>query len=280
MESRFFIVFCSPAGSTRHVAEVIERELTTLGAETHKLDLGREHDWSRALDLIRVAGQKLCLFVGSPVYRDQAVTPVAQFLEALPNLDGGFAAPFVTWGGASSGIALWQMGRSLTQKGLILAGAAKVLGVHSLLWSSESPLGQGHPDGDDDMAVRRLVHEVFSRVEDGKNDGLPLTALDYQPAERAIELKENLTGPRPVTPRSVNEAKCNQCQTCINECPADAITLDPYPQFGTDCFDCFNCIRLCPEHAIEPKITLAQLEERIRNRAETMREHPYTQIFI
>lgn len=66
----------------------------------------------------------------------------------------------------------------------------------------------------------------------------------------------------------------------MDECPAEAITLDPYPQFATGCFDCFNCIRLCPEQAIEPEITLAQLEERIRKRAEMMSERPYTQIFI
>ncbi len=279
METRFFIVFCSPAGSTKHVADVIQQELTKRRVETHTLDLGREHDWSGVLDLIKLARQNLCLFVGSPVYRDQAVHPVMRFVEALPQIGGGFAAPFVTWGGAFSGIALWQIGRGLTQKGLSLAGGAKVLGVHSLMWGSDNPLGQGHPDSDDDMAVRELAREVFNRVRDG-NVVLPLSALDYQPEQRAVELKEGLAAPRPVTPRLVNEAKCNQCQTCMNECPAEAITLDPYPQFGTGCFDCFTCIRLCPEHAIEPKITPAQLEERIRNRAEMMNERPYTQIFI
>jgi len=202
-----------------------------------------------------------------------------QFVEALPELKGGFAAPFITWGGASSGIALWQMGHSLMQKGLVLAGAAKVLGVHSLMWCSDRPLGQGHPDGDDDMAVRKLVHAVFNRVREG-NVGLPLSALDYQPEQRAAELKQNLAGPRPVTPRTVNETKCNQCRTCMDECPARAITLDTYPQFGAGCFDCFNCIRLCPEQAIEPQMTLAQFDERIRKRAETMNERPYTQVFI
>ncbi len=278
MERLFFIAFCSPAGSTKHVADVIQQELTKRRVGTHTLDLGREHDWSRVLDLMQTARQNLCLFVGSPVYMGQAVPPVMQFVEALPKFDGGFAAPFVTWGGASSGIALWQMGRSLVQKGLTLAGAAKVLGVHSFMWG-DNPLGQGHPDDDDDMAVHKLVSAVFSRVMDG-NVGLPLSTLDYQPEQRAVELKEGLTGPRAATPRSLNETKCNQCQTCMDECPAEAITLDPYPQFGSECFDCFNCIRLCPEHAIEPKITPAQVEERIRKLAEKMNERPYTQIFI
>ncbi len=43
MEARFFIVFCSPAGSTKHVAEAIRQEQTKRRAETHTLDLGREH---------------------------------------------------------------------------------------------------------------------------------------------------------------------------------------------------------------------------------------------
>jgi len=150
------------------------------------------------------------------------------------------------------------MGHGLLQDGLIRTGAAKVLSLHSLLWHSDNPLGQGHPDAEDGMAVRKLVHAVLDRVTEA-SVGLPLSALDYQPEEVAVALKENLTGPWPVTPRWVNEAKCNQRQTCLDECPADAITLDPWPEFGTSCFDCFNCIRLCPEHAIEPEITLAQL---------------------
>jgi ferredoxin/flavodoxin len=280
VKTQFVIAYCSPAGSTKHVAEVIGQELIEGRPDVHTVDLGNDRERSRVRDLIAAAGQDICLFVGSPVYRDQAVPPVMEFIEALPDLGGGFAVPFVTWGGAFSGIALWQMARSLTQKGLVLAGAAKVLAVHALLWRSDTPVGKGHPDADDDMAVRNLVQEVLNRVGSGYA-GLPLSALDYQLEERALAMKEELTGgARPVIPKSLNEAKCTQCGTCMEECPSDAITMAPWPEFGPSCFDCFNCIRLCPEDAIDPKITLDQLDGMIRKRVETMNERPYTQIFV
>ena len=279
MKTRFVVVYCSPAGSTKHVAQVIAQGLIECGPDVHTVDLGNGHDRARVRDLITAGGPDICLFVGSPVYRDQAVDPVMEFIEGLPELDGGFAVPFVTWGGVSSGIALWQMARSLTDKGLVLAGAAKVLGVHSVLWRSEEPLGKGHPDAEDDVALGNLVHEVLNRVGSGYA-GLPLSALDYQPERRALELKEGLTGTRAVVPKTVNETECTQCGACVEACPTEAITLAPWPEFGSSCFDCFNCIRLCPEDAIKPKMTLSQLEELIRKRAETLNERPYTRIFV
>ncbi len=39
MKTKAFIVFCSPAGSTRHVAVVIERELLRLGADVCVVDI-------------------------------------------------------------------------------------------------------------------------------------------------------------------------------------------------------------------------------------------------
>ncbi len=279
MKTQYFIVFFSAAGSTKHVAHVIEQELIKCRAEAQILDLSKEHDWSHVLDLISSAHGNMCLFIGSPVYKDQAAIPVMNFIEALPEVNGGFTTPFVTWGGASSGIALWQMASRLTHKGFVLAGAAKVLAVHSIMWRSDNPVGRGHPDADDDMAVKDLVQGVDDRVTH-RRDTLPLDALDYQPEQRAVELKEGLTKIRPVTPKSVDETKCNQCQECMEQCPVDAITFAPYPQFGSACIECLNCVRICPDHAIEPKITLAQMEEFIRNRAETMKERPYTKVFI
>ncbi len=278
-EKKLFVVFCSPSGSTKHVAEVIADAARALPARVATLDLGREHDWSRILDSIKEAGSNVCIFIGSPVYRDLAVPPVMKFIAALPEDAGGFAVPFVTWGGAASGIALWQMATELQNKGFLLAGAARVLGVHSLMWGSETPLGQGHPNGDDDLAIQDLVRLVGTRLQDRNFTALPLSRLDYHPPERAAEMKNKLTAPPGPTPRTVDEAKCTRCGICADECPAAVIELAPFPQFNAGCFDCFNCIRCCPEAAIQPEVTLAQIDERIRKRAEMMKEKPPTAIW-
>ena len=124
MKPNTFIVYCSPAGTTRHVAGVIERELNRFQAELHTLDLGRERDWSPFQNLIKSA-EKACLFIGSPVYRGFAVPPIMAFIKALAQVQGAYTVPFVTWGAVTSGIALWQMGKALESKGFSIAGAIK-----------------------------------------------------------------------------------------------------------------------------------------------------------
>ena len=162
-----FIAYCSPAGSTRHVAEVIVKSLKERSIDVQQLDLGIVRDPSRFIEKMRDAREEACLFVGSPVYRDMAVPPMMAFLDQLPADAGLAAVPFVTWGGANSGVALWQMGRVLNDKGFRLVGAAKVLGVHSMMWSSSNPVGQGHPDADDDRQVAKLVDRVFEKIQAG-----------------------------------------------------------------------------------------------------------------
>ena len=113
MTTKTAIAYCSPAGSTRHVARVIEAVLAETAAEVAVLDLKEAGSAAGFAEAVRAMAPEDLLFVGSPVYRDMAVPPVLRFIEGLPRVDGVFAVPFVTWGGAFSGIALWQMGRAL-----------------------------------------------------------------------------------------------------------------------------------------------------------------------
>jgi flavodoxin/ferredoxin len=264
-----FVAYCSPAGSTRHVAEVIAESLKANAVNVHMLDLGAADDPAAFVDKLKTAGQGDCLFVGSPVYRDVAVPPVMAFLNRLPSVAGLSAVPFVTWGGATSGLALWQMGRALEGKGFVLAAAAKVLGIHSMMWTADSPVGQGHPDADDDRQIRELV----DRLAKGNGASLSLDTLDYLSAEDSGEVKKKLDDPWQNVPKSVDEEKCTQC-------PAGAVALDPLPVFDANCFDCFNCVRECPESAIVAPMRFDALHDKIRKRAEKYGEQPPTQIFI
>ncbi|MBC2713653.1 MAG: 4Fe-4S binding protein [Desulfosarcina sp.] len=274
-----FIVFCSPAGSTGHVARVIAHSLEEKSIAVHLLDLGAGENLSRFLGLLKAAEADDCLFVGSPVYRDMAISTVMAFLGGLPATKGCMTVPFITWGGVNSGIALWQMGQVLQNKGYALAGAAKVLGVHSLMWQSDRPVGQGHPDTADDRQVRMLVDKVVERTKNMKPDTLPLTVLDYQLEEISTDIKNKLDQPWTIIPKTVDEEKCTKCGTCAEVCPVEAVSLDPVPVFDENCFDCFNCIRECPEEAIAPTLTLDKIEAMIRKRVETFNERPPTQIF-
>lgn len=275
-----FIAYCSPGGSTRHVAQVIVRVLSENAVAVQRLDLGISKDPSKFVERLKDAGTDACLFVGSPVYRDMAVPPVMAFLDRLPVLPGCPAVPFVTWGGANSGIALWQMGRVLAGKDFALAGAAKVMACHSMMWLSGRPVGQGRPDADDDRQVEGLVECVIKRSATSNPSGLSLGQLDYQPEAVGAEIKRKLDQPAAVIAKTVAAEKCTQCAICKQVCPAAAVLLDPLPVFGDTCFGCCSCVRECPEDAIVLGVPLEKIEAMIRERAATFDERPHTQTFF
>lgn len=279
MESAFHhaaIVHCSPGGSTRHVAEVIEETLKKLDVQVDVLDMAKGGDSAAMLSRIKSAGKDMCLFIGSPVYVNHAVPPVTEFISQLPEAPTALAVPFVTWGGACSGVALWEMGKMLSGKGYRIAGAAKVIGLHSMMWQSDNPLGEGRPNADDDQMVREMV----AKVAGGEAKGIAFSDLAYQSEAAWAELeKANLAAAKSHMPqRTVNEEKCTQCNTCAEVCPVDAVSFSPYPEFGDHCISCFNCVRECPEDAIEAD--LSPLDSRIRGRARQFDEQPLSQIFL
>jgi ferredoxin/flavodoxin len=277
---KIVIAYCSPAGSTRHVAEVIHNCFIQHNVDAVMLDLAKSHNQSEALEVIKTADQKVCLFMGSPVYRDVAIPPVMNFIEQLPQSDKNYAVPFVTWGQACSGVALWQMSAALMKKGFRIAGAAKVVALHSMMWLADDPAGKGHPDDSDRHKIEALVDKLHSRFDSDDVPVLSLDDLDYQPPELAAKMKNKINTPWHIIPKNVDSEACTQCGICEEECPVDAVILNPYPEFNQNCIDCFNCIRLCPENAIVSSVSINDIEDHIRKRVRTINERPLTQTFI
>lgn len=279
MKPVFCIVFISPNGSTAQVAQTLTECLKQGGAEVMLADLAGPEAVGAAVEKA-TARQDTVLIVGSPVYRDVAVPPVAAFIDRLPPAQGGRAVPFVTYGRACSGVALWQMAGCLQAKGYRISGAAKVAAVHSMMWQSAHPAGEGHPDDEDLAQMRRLADRLLKDVCDDRSGFLDLDELDYQPDELGREFKAKIGRPWVIVPKTVNQGACTACGLCAAQCPAGAIALNPTPAFGDACFDCFNCIRLCPENAIAPAVPMARIEAMIRERVAKIDEQPLTRVFL
>lgn len=147
-KKKIFIVYFSPAGSTRHVVKIIEKQFQGLGAEVFSFDLAEcSNDVATEISQqMEASNGNSCLFIGSPVYVSHAVPIVMECIAGLKENADAFAVPFVTWGGACSGISLYEMGKELINKRFTLLGTAKILALHSLMWQLEDPLGKGHPD--------------------------------------------------------------------------------------------------------------------------------------
>ena len=280
MQSNIFIAYASPSGTTRHVAQVIETALGDHCGYILILDIARTTAHDSFKTRLAEAGPDDCLFVGSPVYRDMAVPPMMAFIEALADANGCRAVPFVTWGGAFSGIALWQMGKTMVQSGFRLAGGVKVLARHAMMCDDPHPVGKGHPDAEDDAMVGGFAREISTRLAGRRLAELDLEQLDYHLPQRTVEVKNKLDQPWLIIPKKVDEGKCTQCGTCQEVCPVGAVELDDWPIFDKRCFDCFNCIRLCPEEAFIPAIPIEKIRVMIVERVERFIEQPLTQVFM
>ena len=275
-----YIVYSSPAGTTRHVALIIAAALKAIGSDATLLDLGKREDSSKADGYIGDLESNCCLWIGTPVYAGHAVPPITRFIDRLPASTGSYAVPFVTWGAVTSGVALHEMGGMLSEKGYDLLGAAKIVAVHSMMLQSKNPLGVGHPDAQDDLLVKNLVDAVSSKIRSGSPQPLSLQHLNYQPGEVQEWLQKMSidAAKKMLPPLMLIEEKCTRCGICEKECPAAAITLDPYPRFGNACFLCYNCYRICEEGAIE--CDLSPIENVLKQKAAQNAELPLTKVFV
>jgi len=276
---RCFIVYISPAGTTEAVARTIESVLTDSGESCTAFNLGKKPSGIADMHQALAGDTETLLFIGSPVYSSHAVPHIISFIDQLTPVKNSRAVPFVTWGGATSGVALYEMGRRLLDRGFALAGAAKVMAVHSLMWQLPDPVGAGRPNDDDLNQVALMVSDVIKNADDPATPQLSVDRLNYQPAEHVPEMLQ-LSVAKAKTilpPRQVDPERCTQCGYCRDNCPASALDLDPLPVFLPDCFICFNCVRLCPEKAIS--VDIEPVYERIRDRVRHYAESPPTEIF-
>ena len=260
--AQHIIVFFSPAGTTRRVALHIEHCLAERGITARLVDLGLP-----AGGPVQAGGLGLdgpcCLWIGSPVYCDHALPLVAEWIEGLEPSARGWAVPFVTWGGVTSGLALPELADLLQTRGFQTVGAAKVLAEHSSLWAAAEPLGAGRPDAADLAQVRDLVAGVVANLAQAAPVPLDLGRLDYlSPSLRTEAASKSLAKAKSMmpAPRAI-ETRCTQCGECAAACPVGAITLDPYPVMAEHCVRCQQCVRICPEGAFphDPAATATRI---------------------
>ena len=274
------LVYCSPAGSTAHVARIMRQKIAALETPVTAIDLSDDPDVDFIIPQLFDAKDNICLYIGSPVYAGHPVPPVMEFIARMPQAENGFSVPFVTWGAVTSGIALYEMGAALAYKGYPVLGAAKVLSRHSMMWAMEVPLGADHPDAEDDRMVAALIDAVADKLKKADPPALAPSVLDYQDQSlRDQMVQESFEQAKTrFPPKKVLKERCTQCGICVENCPVEAIHLTDVPEIGPVCIHCLNCVRLCPETAI-----LADLQpvyERICDRAEKIKERPCTQIYI
>ena len=279
MRPSHLIAFFSPAGTTRRVAETIQQRLIGHGLEATVIDLSSRPPLALETGFAALH-QPCCLWIGSPVYCDHAVPLVLDWIEALPAGFHGYAVPFVTWGGVTSGLALPEMTRCLRRKKFAPLAAAKVLAEHSSMWRVPEPLASGHPDQEDLAQVRALVDTVIDKLKQKEIVPLDPARLEYlSPSLRAEASSKSLALAKAAMPPLVaDEQRCTRCGLCAAVCPVAALTLDPFPVIGASCVLCMQCVRACADDAFSHNAEAGAA--RIRDMAARSDEHKATAVFV
>lgn len=246
------VIYFSQTGNTRQMAETIQE---TLAALTGSCALVRLED----ADPLLVERYDL-IGLGAPAFYFREPYNVQKFLEELPDHSGN-PRPFfffVTHGGTPGAIAERICGLAARQ-GFVTLDFYQCLGYDTYPpFASRVPAsGEGHPDQQDLEGAKAFAAAVLQKAklfaQDQKGNILPLPGnILYRAVAGMFDHKSLLRYMRTgLLPRkNLVKDLCTKCGLCVEQCPTNVISLDPYPVFKEeDCIACYQCERICPEGA-------------------------------
>jgi ferredoxin/flavodoxin len=262
---RVAIVYFSPGGNTRKAAEMARDALTDRGLSVQMVNVTDAKvvtDPERLKDFVLSSIKPHDLvMVGGPVYENRLDRHTMQIIRSLPPPEGTswgvLAAPFVTWGGVTSGIALHQAAKALRSSGRRVVLALKLQGFHpfSIEWSYR--LCEGMPGDEAIPVMRQLADKVAELADTEPGRVKDITGLlNYAPPlVRVVGGFCSIVPTQEYTFRDVrvDAEKCQACGVCVKHCPLDRLEIrDGRAQVKTGavrCMHCYTCLNVCPNHA-------------------------------
>ncbi len=257
------ILLFSPAGTTREVGNILRESIVEKGFTTQLVDITGNADFFRRADKRRFFEETMekhdFLCIGGPVYAHRMQFTILDAIRCLPEPGSGFAKPtaiFATYGGITSGCALYETARLLERSGRIPVLAMKINAFHSVSREFSTSINPGLPGAEEEAVIRDMAERICGFL-DGKYKAQSVTErLNYQsPGNRFKDgffSEGGLIGMLmpPVTP---HPERCERCGVCAKKCPVQRIAVA-----GTGvkiderikCIHCSNCQVFCPAQAI------------------------------
>ena len=202
------MIYFSQTGSTRKVIEAMAEAFDELGHSTRTISL------KKATPEDAISGD--LIGVGTPCFSSQAPTPVKQFLDTLPSVQGKQAFVLATTGGAP-GRVLYDLTHLLRGKGADVLGGFLARG--ELHHPAPCLIGRmaGRPDEQDLARARRFAQSLAEHVATGRAGPLPESRPDALKAGWGFYDLASLILTDPVTRLLLPEPKpdpdrCDQSQ--------------------------------------------------------------------
>lgn len=256
------LIYFSPCGSTRKVAELIKSEFVKYNWEIQMLDMTKDNDLFPNGDIEKfinkIEGHDL-LLVGGPIYIDHLHYNVLKVLKALQLADGEKyskdAAVFTTFGKITPGVGSLEAAIELKATGRNTWAAIEVDSEHCVARNIPYHISEGLPGREVETLVSQLV-EYLIKIVDLKDK--PLKGIAEKLKSRFDDFPK-LMDERKVTKSSFpniefNYDLCKQCLLCVKKCPVNyLIVKDGYPVTSLidSCVHCTNCLFYCPTGAVK-----------------------------
>jgi flavodoxin/ferredoxin len=244
------IVYFSPSGSTRKVAQQMSEVFSGKFSKIEVIDLTRNESYWNSFqfrqNLYNIINNYDVLCIGSPVYAHHMHYNVQNFIRNLPPLTDKvqYAVPFVTYGGINSGEALHDAEKLLRKNGRIVAAGLKVNSEHCLSKAFNTEFNRNLPDQTAIPYLRELADKLLQLEHKSVvNNGY---FLNYQKIPVRIRTKlligekfwHNHMYPKP----TFNYSKCDGCGICVMKCPLERIELkNDRPLIKENVPDCIHC---------------------------------------
>ncbi|BBO78495.1 (Fe-S)-binding protein [Desulfosarcina widdelii] len=233
--NKVILIYFSPTRTTKQIVEEIAKGMGPDSTEPIDLTLPMPttSDFGDRTDSIAI--------VGVPVYGGRVPALAVKRLQGL-KANGMPAIPVVVYGNRAFEDALVELKDLLQQNGFLTVAAGAFIGEHSFS-RKNLPIAKDRPDDKDFKTAFSFGKEVQLKLSDIDEAGtLPTIAV---PGDVPYKKWDPPSG----APRTREEA-CTLCATCVDLCPAGAITVDD--AVVTDpskCILCCACIKGCPGQA-------------------------------
>jgi len=257
------IIVFSPTGNTLKVARMLTDNLSNNGFQVQLMDITRtgklflEKCYKNFLDE-NVEKHDL-LMMGSPVYAHHMHYNMLDVIKSLPKVDekwSKLAVPFITYGGISSGITLYEAAKILRKTGRTVVLGMKINAFHVMSRILSTDQNKGMPGEEAMPFIQEMTYRITGMLTNPCKD--ITKELDYQNTKSKIEAKlifrEKLWQDHFYPKLKHNEALCTGCSKCVSPCPVQRLELkDGRILMGTNgvaCIHCTQCVYVCPVNAL------------------------------
>ncbi len=196
------------------------------------------------------------LIVAAPVYGGQ-IAPL--FKQRIDHLRGTSTSCILiaVYGNRAFENAIADLASFMSDRGFIVCGAGAFIGEHSYS-TAHTPIAHHRPDQHDIAEANRFGDEIAARIAGRSLSPVDISLLKDQPApQQSITAFRNFVmsytkrqteNPTPQLP-ALDIDLCDDCGTCYDACPTDAIQPGQPDVDPARCIKCCACVKTCPTGA-------------------------------